>query len=266
MSRRTAMAISVLGLSAAMLATAGAASAGTPATSGPAFANGFSPGGTMLRAGGIHARGRRVTAYSTNWSGYAVAGGAGSFRSASASWTQPAVACGSRSQQYSSFWVGLDGYSSQTVEQIGTDSDCSGPTPQYYGWYEMYPAYPVYFLNTVRPGDRMSASVTFSGVSAYTLVLRDATRGWTRTVVVSRRGLARSSAEVITEAPSSFSGVLPLANFGTVSYSTSAANGTSLNTLSPVRIVMVNNGGQPKDTTSPISSRGAFSNTWLRSS
>ena len=26
--------------------------------------------------------------------------------------------------QYASFWVGIDGYSSNTVEQVGTDSDC----------------------------------------------------------------------------------------------------------------------------------------------
>ena len=50
----------------------------------------------------------------------------------------------------------------------------------YYGWYEMYPAFPVNFSNTVRPGDSMSASVTFSGTSTYTLVLKDTTQGWTQ--------------------------------------------------------------------------------------
>ena len=41
---------------------------------------------------------------------------------------------------YSSFWVGIDGYSSSSVEQLGTDSDCAGNTPDYYAWWEMYPA------------------------------------------------------------------------------------------------------------------------------
>jgi len=70
---------------------------------------------------------------------------------------------------------------------------------------------------------------------------------------------------VITEAPSSESGVLPLADFGTVSYSASAVNGTSLGTQSPIEIVMIDSSGHDKDSTSAISSGGAFSNTWLRS-
>ena len=39
----------------------------------------------------------------------------------------------------SAFWVGLDGYSSTSVEQLGTDSDCVSGKPSYYAWYEMYP-------------------------------------------------------------------------------------------------------------------------------
>jgi hypothetical protein len=231
---------------------------------------GFRPGGLMARPGAGRipaAHGvRATTAESTNWSGYAVTGASGSFNSVSASWTEPTATCTTRrSAQYASFWVGLDGYSSSSVEQTGTDADCSGRTPEYYGWYEMYPAYPVNFSNTVRPGDALSASVTFSGTETYTLVLKDATQGWTQTVVQNETGLARSSAEVITEAPSSTSGVLPLADFGTVSYSTSSANGTSLGTQSPVEIIMVDTSGRDKDSTSSISGGGAFSNTWLRS-
>jgi hypothetical protein len=234
---------------------------------------GFRPGGLMSRPGGgriAAARGGRATTVeSTNWSGYAVTGANGAFSSVSAKWTEPTATCtssgrGRSSSGYAAFWVGLDGYSSDSVEQTGTDSDCSGRTPEYYGWYEMYPAYPVDFSNTVKPGDTLSASVTFSGTETYTLVLQDVTQGWTQTVVENESGLDRSSAEVITEAPSSSSGVLPLSNFGTVSYSTSSANGTSLGTQSPVQILMVDNSGNEKDSTSSISSGGAFSNTWLR--
>jgi hypothetical protein len=70
----------------------------------------------------------------------------------------------------------------------------------------------------VAPGDSMSASVTFSGTETYTLVLTDSTQDWTQTITENESGLSRSSAEVITEAPSSESGVLPLADFGTVNY------------------------------------------------
>ena len=226
----------------------------------------YRPGG---RIAGLHVtghHGRFTTTTSTNWSGYAVTGANGAFSSVASSWTEPTATCTSRrSHQYSSFWVGLDGYNSNSVEQTGTDADCSGRTPQYYGWYEMYPAYPVNFSNTVRPGDSMSASVTFSGTETYTLVLKDSTLGWTRTITQNQTGLARSSAEVITEAPSSNTGVLPLANFGTVTYSVSAANGTSLGSQNETGIVMIDNSGQDKDSTSAINGSGGFSNTWLRS-
>jgi hypothetical protein len=279
MTRRWCISIATIGLVVgSMFLAAGAASAATHAR--PVIHSttirGFRPGGLMARPSGVHIgpnvlhHGKNTTAESTNWSGYAVTGANGAFTSVSASWTEPTATCTSGghgrrgSASYAAFWVGLDGYSSSSVEQTGTDSDCSGTTPQYYGWYEMYPAYPVNFSNTVRPGDAMSASVTFSGTETYTLVLHDATQNWTQTVVKNQTGLARSSAEVITEAPSSSSGVLPLANFGTVSYSTSSANGTSLGTQNPVQIIMINSSGQDKDSTSSISSGGAFSNTWIR--
>ena len=75
-------------------------------------------------------------AESTNWSGYAAT--AGTYTSVSASWTQPTGTC-SRGDQYAAFWVGLDGYSSSTVEQTGSEVDCVGRTAEYYAWYEMYP-------------------------------------------------------------------------------------------------------------------------------
>jgi hypothetical protein len=228
----------------------------------------FKPGGLMQRPTGALARahGIKNQAESTNWSGYAVTGGTGAFSSVSASWTEPTATCTSRRQaQYAAFWVGLDGYSSSSVEQTGTDSDCSGTTPEYYGWYEMYPANPVYFSNPMSPGDHISASVTFSGTSTYTLVLKDTTKGWTQTITKNQSGLSRSSAEVITEAPSSNTGVLPLANFGTINYTGSSDNGSSMGGQSPTSIVMINNSGQDKDSTSSMSSSGAFSNTWIRS-
>jgi hypothetical protein len=228
--------------------------------------HGFQPGGLMTRPStpGERAAHRNPSSTSTNWSGYAVTGSNGKYTSVSATWREPAATCTSGTK-YASFWVGLDGYNSSSVEQTGTDSDCSGSSGEYYGWYEMYPAYPVNFSNPVSPGDTISASVTFSGTRTYTLVLKDTTRGWTQTITKNQSGLARSSAEVITEAPSSNSGVLPLANFGTVTYSSSSVNGTSLGSQNPTSITMVNNSGQDKDTTSSINGSGGFSNTFVRS-
>ena len=235
-------------------------------------APGFVPGGVMQRPAGASAasaRGRSVKnqAESENWSGYAVSGSDGEFNSVSSSWTEPTATCNDNGDEYAAFWVGLDGYNSSSVEQTGTDSDCDGGTPDYYGWYEMYPADPVYFTNPVEPGDSMSASVVFdSSSSTYTLTLTDNTQGWTQTEQEQESGLANSSAEVITEAPSSESGPLPLADFGTVDYSGSTANGSSMGSQNPTQIIMVGASGDQLDSTSSMDGAGDFSNTWLAES
>ena len=123
---------------------------------------------------------RNTTTTSTNWSGYAATGGNGAFTSVTTTFTQPAVTCTS-GDQYSSFWVGLDGYNSNRVEQTGTEADCVGRTAEYSAWYEMYPRYPVTYGNTVQPGDVITESVTFSGASTYTMTITDSTEGWTKT-------------------------------------------------------------------------------------
>jgi len=273
MTRRWCIPLATIALVFGTVMAAGSASAAVTTHSASAhaqpasWAHGFRPGGLMKRgSGGARALTRgRTTDESTNWSGYAATGAKSAFSSVAASWTEPTASCSGSSNMYASFWVGLDGFTSNSVEQTGTDSDCAGSTPDYYGWYEMYPSAPVTFSNTVRPGDSMSASVTFSGTRTYTLVLKDNTRGWTQTITKNHSGLARSSAEVITEAPSSSSGVLPLADFGTVSYGSSSANGASLGGQNPTEIIMINNSGADKDSTSAIGSGGGFSNTWIRS-
>jgi len=265
----------VLGAGSLMAAAGSRADASVAATPSPSTTHvrpggavdNFVPGGLMKRPSGAVAQGHQVKnqTSSTNWSGYAATGSAGQFNSVSSSWTEPAADCTGSDDEYAAFWVGLDGYNSSSVEQTGTDSDCDGTTPDYYGWYEMYPADPVYFSNPVAPGDSMSASVTFSGTETYTLVLTDNTHDWTQTITENESGLSRSSAEVITEVPSSESGVLPLADFGTVGYGGSAVNGSSMATLDPTGIIIVDGSGNQQDTTSSMDSSGDFSNGWLSS-
>jgi Peptidase A4 family len=264
MIRKWCIPLTTLALVFGSMLAAGSASAATMAQH--PGASHFSPGGVMVRPAGHVAGSTKAHLNqdeSTNWSGYAVTGGTGAFNSVSSSWTEPSASC-SGGTQYAAFWVGLDGYNSDSVEQTGSDSDCSGGTPDYYGWYEMYPADPVYFTNPVSPGDSMSASVTVSGTS-YTLTLTDSTQGWTQTENETG-SYSNSSAEVITEAPSSSEGPLPLADFGTINYSGSSANGTSLGSQNPTSITMVGSSGDQLDSTSGIDGSGDFSNTWQAAS
>jgi hypothetical protein len=201
---------------------------------------------------------------SSNWAGYADIGD--TFQTLSSSWVQPTVNCtpthggllgiGASRTAYSSFWVGLDGYSSSSVEQTGTDSDCSSKgTPNYYAWYEMYPASSVQLpaANVVYAGDTMYGMVMSNSAGTdFYLQLYNATRNWTYSVHETGSGYARSSAEFVAEAPSQcslvFCSELPLANFGTVNFSSASVatttpgrNGT-IGTFNNADIQMASNG------------------------
>lgn len=155
---------------------------------------------------------------STNWSGYAVEGS--SFTKALGSWTVPTVNCSATPNTYSSFWVGIDGWTSNSVEQTGTDSDCDGTSPSYYAWYEFYPNPSILISSVpVSPGNHISASVTYSG-SEFTVTLTNESTGKSYSKSSRVRGAARSSAEWIAEAPccTNSGGILPLADFGTVDF------------------------------------------------
>jgi len=261
MLRRWCILLAMLALAAGTALTATSASASTTAGT-------FNPGGTMRLAAGAssHARGISNTEVSsTNWSGYA--GTTGTYTSVSASWTQPTGTCKS-GDQYAAFWVGLDGYSSSTVEQTGSEVDCVGRTAEYYAWYEAYPAASENYSNTVKPGDQFNATVTYEGSNKFSLYIDDSTRGWSHTTTVTVRGAARSSAEVIVEAPccTNSGGILPLTDFGTVNITSSMANGAAIgNAGGLTEIYMADSEGRAEDSVSSLSGGENFSATWLRS-
>jgi hypothetical protein len=65
-----------------------------------------------------------VNSTSSNWSGYAVTSGR-PYSSVTASWVQPTGSCTSQTT-YSSFWIGIDGDGSNSVEQTGSEVDWGG--------------------------------------------------------------------------------------------------------------------------------------------
>src|ERR1700689_3534228 len=133
---------------------------------------------------------------SINWSGYADAeSGSSTVSQVSGNWTIPAVTCLPRPYQnqdaFLANWVGIDGYTNGTVEQLGSATQCFEGVKYYYVWYEMYPANTVEEgttacindnVNCPEPGDHVSASVTVksagSGENNYVLTLTDHTRPW----------------------------------------------------------------------------------------
>jgi Peptidase A4 family len=163
---------------------------------------------------------------SSNWAGYVVSGK--DFSSVSGSWVVPTA--GSDAEGYSAFWVGLGGSNdnSQGLEQIGTDSDYANGNASYYAWYELLPDASVKLDLPIHAGDQVSATVTANGTEV-TISLSDQTTGKSVTKSLQDNDVDTSSAEWIAEAPSGSSGfggsgdVLPLADFGTVTFTDAAA-------------------------------------------
>lgn len=174
-----------------------------------------------------------ISNVSSNWSGYAVTGTSVSY--VAGSWTVPTVS--TNTNGYSAVWVGIDGYSSSTVEQIGTGEDVVNGKASYYAWYEMYPSASITIATTtkgtafiVKPGDSISGSVAYSAAKKdFVLTITDASESESFSTTLTAKAAALSSAEWIVEAPSSNYGVLPLANFGAVAFSNAYAtvNGTT---------------------------------------
>jgi hypothetical protein len=207
--------------------------------------------GTPLHASGIRRNGYNQDGQ--NWSGYAATGSG--FSTVTSHWTEPAVTCNSTNDLFAP-WVGIDGYGTPTVEQTGVATDCSSGSPVYQGWYEMYPAAPVYYSNPVSPGDSITATVTRSGTS-YALTLTDNSKGWSKT---TNRTLAAANAsvEVIMESPT---GAYP--NFGSVNFTGSTVDGGTLGSTGPVALDASNSGGF-EDHTSALSNGTDFSISYLR--
>jgi hypothetical protein len=186
---------------------------------------------------------RAASEVSSNWSGY-VATGLGSttttaspsttFKNATATWKVPKAVCAATgTTSASAVWVGLGGYStsSTALEQAGTSSDCGADgVPSYYAWWEIVPDPSVKINLKIFPGDLVTGSVVVNGTEVL-LQVKNRTR---KTVFTKRVTFATpdlTSAEWIAEAPSEcttngFCRQVPLANFGSVTFTKVAALAT----------------------------------------
>jgi hypothetical protein len=212
---------------------------------------------------------------SFNWSGYADHAPKGKKASkVSGAWTEPGVTCGSENQ-IAIFWVGIDGLSpSTTVEQAGTLAQCFQGTAHYYTWWEMYPANAIQVAgSTVKPGDKIAASVGRSG-TAYTLKVTDSTtkaNSFSITKACAATTCVDSSAEWITEAPGGPRGDYPLPDFKTwnlTSASVTAGVRTGgINAFSDIEITMFDGTSTyPLASPGPFNASGsAFTITWKNS-
>ncbi len=271
----------------------------TKAPSSPNFGS-FVVGPNQVLPGSIPGGKAGATlSYSANWAGFAVVptAGDGSIEEVMAEWYTPTVSCASAPSggAVEVMWVGIDGYSDSTVEQVGTLSYCSttGATPQYYSWWEFAPYNDIQEVNTIGGGNFVAAYVLFnpgecyaSACGVYTLVFHDLDAGisWAVTgypnVCNSNgcEGGVDDSAECISEAPTGFgySGFADLADYGTATFYECAGEvsghflgiGGLGNYGTTYRIEELDSGAHLMQTTSGLSSyyfgNSVFTTTWKR--
>ena len=203
-------------------------------------------------------------AESYNWSGYAkVSSNDQAFTAVSAKWTQPKVKCGIEDQM-SATWVGLDGATNTTVEQDGTTGWCFRGKATYFTWYEMYPAGSVEVGKALKPGDKITASVTRSGTS-YKLTVKDGTHSsasFTKTKSCALATCLDQSIEWIEERPAfSTTGIIPQANYGSWKATAVAGKGSGATDA----ITMIDSTQSYALSTPSSLSRGAFTTKWHNS-
>lgn len=232
----------------------------------------------LMLAGHPHAGANgTAAAASFNWSGYADGSKttkAGTFTQVSGSWTTPSVKC-SAEDELTADWVGLDGWISSSLEQLGTISWCYEGSPTYFTWWEMYPTGKglIRVGTTLQPGDKISASVTRSGTS-YTLKLTDATHhanSFTTKQSCPAATCPDTSAEWVAERPAFGIGIAPLAHYNGFTISngkqTSGGKSGTIGSFTTVNEVTMIDATQAYNlnNVSSLTTKNSFSTTWQNS-
>jgi len=215
-------------------------------------------------------------ATSINWAGYVAATNlATPVRSTvtdvSGAWTVPTLNS-TPDTAYVAYWVGIDGYKSPSVEQIGTLSEWVNNRQVNWAWFEMYPNPSFQIIGfPVNTNDVIAAEVAYVGNNVFKMTLINYTRKvfvTIPTIYTTSKTASRLCAEWIAEAPSSVQGVLHLANFGKVIFTSCQAtiNGFQGPINSPrwqnVSLNMVTAQAAVKAVTSALINNDNFTVTW----
>ncbi len=172
----------------------------------------------------------RQNGTSPNWSGYAVVNGTATYSGPSFSfiigdWVVPgasqAIGACTGTWDYSSTWVGIDGYNSNDVLQAGTESDayCGTDGKAIYSgaWYEWFPLGEVAITNLpTAPGDDMYVQVySTTPTTGHAYILNYSKNQAVSLTFKAPAGtvLVGNSAEWIVERPGIGGGLATLTNY-----------------------------------------------------
>ena len=187
---------------------------------------------------------------STNWSGYVVSSPGPLVTEAVGRWTVPTLDCSATPNGGAATWVGIGGAlspsggSSGVLLQTGITTDCVSGSQVDHAWWEHYPSSPnneILFTGVdVAPGDSIEASVYQAASGAWVTRVDDLTthvsgvmvtgEGWGASLdgsgSFSTQGSTASlyysggtSAEWIVEDYQESGTLVPLADYGTITFS-----------------------------------------------
>lgn len=193
---------------------------------------------------------------SSNWSGYAITGS--TYTSITGTWIVPAVTS-SHGPEYSSAWIGIDGFNNSSLIQTGTEQDASSKgSTSYTAWWEILPAAETPITSmTISPGDSMSASIANNGNGTWTIHIQDTTTGQSFTTTQTYTGPAQS-AEWILEAPEVNGRIATLANYGQTTFNPGTVNGANPGLASNDGGVMIQHNVQVSTPSIPDSDTDGF--------
>ena len=176
------------------------------------------------------------------------------FSSIAGNWTVPKATQHVKGQdEYSSDWIGIGGgcvdascdLTDSTLIQTGTEQDVSsGGKASYSAWWEVIPAPSLTITNmTVRPGDRMHASIdeTTPVPEVWTITIDDLTRHESYSTAVPYTS-SMDTAEWIEETPlvpGTNAGFAPLPNLTRTPFDLSKTNGAAANLKASERMDLV---------------------------
>lgn len=232
-----------------------------PATAAPLASGGHHLASTgVLNAPRVRSKtSKSIGSYgwsASNWSGYAVTGA--TYKSITGSWIVPKVTS-VHGSDYSSSWIGIDGFNNSDLIQTGTEQDASSSgSTSYYAWWEILPASETTITNmTIQPGDHMSASIQNNGNGTWTISLTDNTTGQSFTTIQDYSGPAQS-AEWIMEAPEIGGHISTLANYGQTTFNPGTVNGGNPGLITNDGGVMIQHNRQVSTPSIPDSDTDGF--------
>ncbi|GJE96336.1 peptidase G1 domain-containing protein [Phanerochaete sordida] len=175
--------------------------------------------------------------YSSNWAGAVINSYAGAWSSVQGTFNVPVPGpAPGQSVGAASAWVGIDGDTcGSAILQTGVDFIYENGGVSYDAWFEWYPDYAYDFSGiTISPGDSITAIVEAASTTlGYAYLINNSNGQEVGVEISSPYALCEQDAEWIVEDFEENGGLVPFANFGTVTFTNAGAYANAGGGLGP---------------------------------